>query len=170
MKSKNRTHLHTHVTVTSFPEITPKGWKETTIDLFTHNRHQQDLMLTKHFMIDNDKSFIDVILTQIMFLPLTEHEIIRVKIEQESNFPDIIPDDNYLEIHAETEKNIIPPYWVFSYNPKRNDVNFVNRRFYYGNISELLSQVDNELEPLHAEYRPELIIYDSNHKHDSWWA
>jgi hypothetical protein len=171
MKSKNRTHLHVHVTVTNFPEITPKGWKETTIKLCSGGRWQTDHMLTKHFMFENDKPFIDTILTQIMFLPLKEHEIIRVKIEQESNFPDIIPAGNYLEIHAETTQlDYLPDNWVWSYNPKRKNIQFINRRVYTGNIQKILSFLDEEVKSYDVEYRPELIIYDSNHSHDAWWA
>lgn len=171
MKStKNRTHLHVHVTVTNFPKITPKGWKETTIQLINNGRFQTDKMLTRHFMIDNNEPFINKILSHVFFLPFKSYEIIRIKIEQESNFPNVIPDGNYLEIHAETADSDLPDGWVFSYNPHRKNVNFINRRFYSGNITKLLREVDETLVPYKAEYRPELIIYDSNHAHDSWWA
>lgn len=162
-----KTHLHTHVTVTSFPEHTPKGWKLTKIALMKNGRSQVDLMLTKHFMLED--SFIETICTQIMFLPIKQDNIIRVKIEQESNFPKEIIPGTYLEIHAETKSDHIPDHWVPSYNPARNDINFVNRRFYQGNIPQLLKKIEYELDDA-AEYRPELVIYDSNHEHDSWWA
>jgi len=173
MKSTNKTHLHVHVTVTNFPEITPKGWKQTTIKLYNNGRWQTDKMLTKHFMIDNHLSFIEMILSQVMFLPLKDYEIIRVKIEQESNFPAIIPSGNYLEIHAETSypfKLSPDNYWVWSFNPKVSDKSFINRRYYTGAISTLLAIVAEDVKQYNGEYRPELIIYDSNHDHDSWWA
>lgn len=172
MKSiKNKTHLHVHVTVEEFPDITPKGWKQTIIRLGKNGRFQTDKMLTKHFYINNEQSFEQTILTSISFLPLDKENIIRVKIEQESNLPKEIPFGKYLEIHAETLEGYRVGDWVFSENPERPDTIFLNNRYYTGNIEEILSSVDRIKRIMHDfDYRSELVIYDSNHEHDSWWA
>jgi len=166
-----KTHLHVHVTVDSFPDITPKGWKTTTIMLQRSGRFQKDKMLTKHFLLDNTINFIQYILTQVSMLPLTN--IVRVKIEQETNFPDIIQKPQYLEIHAEVaEINNLPFNWVFSCNELRQDMVFINKRFYDGNIIDCMDSVNMDLKTIDQpyDYRAELIIYDSNPSIDKWWA
>lgn len=160
----NKTHLHVHVTLDNILHI-PKGWKNTNIILTKDNKSQVDKMLTKHYLLEDN--FIKHILKDVCAV-IDHAEVKRIKIEQETNFPDIIGDNQYLEIHAMSLCDTLYDGWVRSHNEQITKHNFVNARFYSGNIKNIIQNVRN-IERIY-DIRPELIILDTNHELDSWWA
>ena len=170
------THYHAHLTV---PPDTPvlKSWKSTTIVL-EGGRVQTDIMLTKHYQVGRKGiTSIDDIKSDIASLPLGN--IIRVKIEQDSDFTLPITPENYMEVHmlCPTGEQPVGEGWVRSSNPRKNTpdgpVYFFNKRVYNFPLTakEFSDYVIAEQATVaYEECKIEQVIYDSNREHDSWWA
>lgn len=169
-------NYHAHITVPVETTV-PRGWKSTTI-LLEGSKVQTDIMLTKHYQIGcKGITSVDDIKTDISSLQL--EGIIRVKIEQDSDFTLPVTPDNYMEIHMLCPSGVEPvgDGWVKSSNPRKNTptgpVYFYNKRVYtceWG--AKLFTQIMLGIQAVvpYIECKIEQVIYDSNREHDSWWA
>lgn len=173
------TTYHAHITVSSITNV-PKGWKQTDIVLENTNKTQHDCMLTKHYKIGAHgiTSVNDIITDVSNQSQLLTVPVIRVKLEQDSNFTIPISDINYIEVHARCYgiNAVTNTKWVRSTNPNKLHKNgtplfFYTRRFYSGEINDVYSQVSTELYHIKTdEVKFEQVIFDSNVSHDSWWT
>lgn len=169
-------NYHAHITVPVETTV-PRGWKSTTI-LLEGSKVQTDIMLTKHYQIGcKGITSVDDIKTDISSLQL--EGIIRVKIEQDSDFTLPVTPDNYMEIHMLCPMGVVPngSGWVRSSNPRKNTpdgpVYFFNKRVYNFPLTakEFSDYVIAEQATVaYEECKIEQVIYDFNREHDSWWA
>lgn len=168
---------HAHITVKKI-EIIPKGWKRTDIVLENVTTKQYDIMLTKHYRIGvkGINSVNDILKDIIQYK--SKFDIIRVKIEQDSEFTLPITLDNYIEVHAKCNgiSAVADNNWVRSTNPKSISAQgipqfFFTKRFYSGNIIDIQNAITDELATVSvSDLKIEQVIYDSNREHDAWWA
>ena len=170
------TDYHAHITVKQI-ETVPKGWKRTDIVLENITTKQHDVMLTKHYRlgVKGINSVNDIM------KDITQHtavfDIIRIKLEQDSNFTLPVTLSNYVEVHAKCNNDtfINNTNWVRSTNPKSISCGvsqfFFTKRFYSGNIIDIQHAISNELSSMSVlDLKIEQVIYDSNRDHDAWWA
>lgn len=169
-------NFHAHVTVQPNTPI-PRGWKSTTIVL-EGDRIQHDIMITRHYCIGKHGiETLGDIINDITMLPW--EDVIRVKIEQDSNFTLPITPENYVEVHMLCPAGVEPAGdgWVKSRNPRtvinRAPVYFYNKRVYDSILSVEQFKGSLALEQANIPYtecKVEQVVYDSNREHDSWWA
>lgn len=177
MLKQPATDYHVHVTLPSVTSV-PKGWKQTNIVLEHNNQQQHDIMLTKHYRIGikgitSVASILDDVSASMPF-----NTVIRVKLEQDSNFTLPVSDTNYIEVHARCTGGsaITLPMWVRSTNPNRQLANgqqqfFFTKRFYSGSIDDIQLEVAQCLESVAVdEVKFEQVILDTNRLHDAWWG
>ena len=171
--------------------------KVTVIDLKRDNRIQQDIMLTHYFHTEHGSyRTVEEIRSRLEdvcnILKNNNFNPVRTKLEHESLPTNAPSPETYREIHFKcvmNEKdrdNIIRQMSVFDNNivPSSNPfekledgkiVQFFNKRYYDGTVEG----VDNQSELIVAhlnklcdvkEVKRESIVFDTNIKHDKWWA
>jgi hypothetical protein len=188
---EGRFHAHITIETTEVGFRPPKGWKTTIIILNKDNRIQQDIMVTRHFVVNSPirtlKSIQEELSLATDILQEDGHKILRVKLEHES-LPTVYPSESfYRECHIKIKKPIdialiTIPGFVQSKNPMIQDLLtetvFLNARYYSGSIEEIDKSINcaygqiSELNPncKILEVKIESTVYDSNLELDKWWA
>jgi len=171
-------YYHAHLTLKEMHNLTiPKGWKETKIILIGDNV-QTDVMLTKHYVTGHKGiTSVEDILADIKELDCYK-DLIRIKVEQTSDFTLPINKVNYTEVHLKCKEDtqLNNNNWVRSRNPSEyiddTPLFFFNRRIYTAESHQAaLDLIESELKDIeYIEKKVEQVVFDSNVKHDAWWA
>lgn len=186
--------FHAHMTVGTQDDHfqAPRGWKTTIITLSRGDRQQKDVMITRHFMVGNEKHpDVDSVLNELdaTAKQLAKHGqvVIRTKLEHE-DLPTVGPSlDTYRECHIKIRKpigvSLVPVVnYVQSRNPMvvtdTHETVFLNARFYNGTNEGVDSTIDSAVRTIGIlnpgceilEVKKETTVYDTNHKLDKWWA
>lgn len=170
------THYHVHVTVPN-NTIVPKGWKKTSI-LLEGDREQQDLMFTRHYVVEH--AAVSKVLNNVLKDILENAAcfgssgVQRIKIEQEDDFFLPVNETTYAEIHMLCPDGVIPKGegWVRSRNPKKEGAYFYNKRIYSApSMEEVITETAIEqVEVSWMDLKIEQVVFDSNRERDRWWA
>lgn len=185
-------HFHAHITYTQATEkkLEISGWKDTIIVINKDDRYQEDVMITRHYVVPSLKTpeLIDVAIDLGRTCHMLKEQgvtIIRSKLEHES-LPTYEPSKStYRECHIKIKAQkgyqvLAPQGFVVSRNAmdKEGEVYFLNARFYEGTIEEIsvkISEAVNFLKYMNhlltvLEVKEETTVFDSNLALDHWWA
>lgn len=192
MQLQGKFHAHITMGTQDVDFQPPKGWKTTIITLSRGDRHQKDVMITRHFMVGSEKNpTLDSVMAD-MEATTTEmsdrgYDVIRAKLEHE-DLPTIAPSlDTYRECHIKIQKPIgtklsTVTNYVQSRNPMEttttHETVFLNARYYNGTNEGVDGQIDSVVRTLGIlnpdckilEVKKETTVFDTNHKLDKWWA
>lgn len=176
---KNKPIYHCHITLSTDLDLVVlkeiarvHSCKVTVIDLYTESIEQRDVMFTKY---DNDyqklyDSSIEII------SQLKQLNPVRLKIEQllvERPLAYISTStDSYMEYHVKVVDNgNLKPVegFVMSRNPHESGTRFYNARIYNEDDFTIVENSLNNIENIISTHY-EVSLYDSNRKHDGWWA
>ena len=186
--------FHAHITVTA-PEgefQPPKGWKVTIIVLNKGDRSQQDVMITRHFMVGSEKTpyFMHILPelldanNQLLAMGLVPA---RTKLEHE-DLPTVAPTAEYyrechIKIRVPTGYDLqTVPGYVQSRNPMEVAAEyttvFLNARYYSGTVEEVDDNIDAAVMAIRItnpgcailEVKKESTVVDTNLNLDKWWA
>lgn len=186
--------FHCHITYETSNEIIeiPAGWKKTIILLDKGDRHQTDVMITRHFKMGTGKFLSDFSLRKaitdaVIHLELRGCNVTRVKLEHE-DFPTLKPSqENYREVHVKVRvphgKQFLPrARYVRSSNPfeieENSNIYFWNARFYSGEVIHVDETIRREVRFMQSlnpdceilEVKIETAVHDSNPQSDAWWS
>ena len=191
-------HFHCHITVLEddLEKAKHLRWKPTVIDLSHNERTQQDIMLTKHFRDDEPgavRRITDEVWEDVKELSELGFEVLRVKLEYEPEFfPECLRPtaEKYHELHFKClgdEESFLAAGNITLFGVElrqsRNPYNktpyklekFFNARVYGGTLESLARFKLKAVELLEElfdlkEMKHEVILFDTNHEHDNWWA
>jgi hypothetical protein len=193
---KGKFHAHITLWTSNSHFVAPPGWKTTIILLSKGDRHQKDVMITRHYVSDTLKTpktsdMIKDVEAMAQHMRAMGHIISRCKLEHES-LPTIpVGINNYRECHIKVRKKVgtemfIPAGYVQSSNPMevKGDMEtvFLNARYYKGEVGWIDSQINKDVSRLVGrnavrgyeievlEAKIESTVYDTNLALDKWWA
>lgn len=189
-----RGNFHAHITLNTSNDTfePPKGWKTTIILLSKDDRHQKDVMITRHFKTGTTKTedvaaikaSIDKTTTKLV---KRGFDVVRVKLEHESLPTMPASEGHYRECHIKIKAPVgyqikSLQNYVQSRNPMSSTeihfVTFLNARFYSGSVEDIDAQIAKDviaiknMNPIAEllEIKIESAILDTNISLDRWWA
>lgn len=185
---------HAHITIEG-PNVRfscPKGWKVTIIVLNNFVQEQQDIIITRHFLIGSKKTPKISDIYEEMNRASDEltskgRTVLRLKLEHET-LPSFEPSiEHYRECHVKIKHpRNVEIATIPGFVPSRNvleDVDahrtvFLSARYYAGTLQNVDSTIDCAVETIKElnpnarilSVRKESIVFDSNLEMDNWWA
>lgn len=147
-KSDLQGQFHCHITYTrNNKHVIVSGWKDTIIIINKDDRYQEDVMITRHYLVPSKKTptLQDVIddIFRVKLLLEMNVRVTRWKLEHESLPTVPITDAEYRECHIKIRipkgYPVIPPEgFVMSRNAMEKiadtETYFLNARFYEGDV------------------------------------
>lgn len=185
---------HAHITIegANVRFSCPKGWKVTIIVLNNEVQEQQDIIITRHFLIGSKKTpkvsdIYEEMNRASDYLKSIERTVLRMKLEHEE-LPSFEPSvEHYRECHIKIrhprkDQLLSIPGFVPSRNVLEDvDVQriaFLSARYYTGTLQNVDFAIDCAVETIRQlnpnakilSVRKESIVFDSNLEMDKWWA